>query len=101
MSNETKVSLAGICNVLQNAKKYEDPDRAFKVLWDGWRAQGLRHKTHSAPFYTKAWKRGWLFLKRHKTHSAPFYTKAWKRGWLFLKDANDFLRYIGKLKIEN
>ena len=70
MSNETKVSLAGICNVLQNAKKYEDPDRAFKVLWDGWRAQGLRHKTHSAPFYTKAWK----------------------RGWLFLKDANDFLR---------
>ena len=78
MSNETKVSLAGICNVLQNAKKYEDPDRAFKVLWDGWRAQGLRHKTHSAPFYTKAWK----------------------RGWLFLKDANDFLRYIGKLKVE-
>lgn len=78
MSNETKVSLAGICNVLQNAKKYEDPDRAFKVLWDGWRAQGLRHKTHSAPFYTKAWK----------------------RGWLFLKDANDFLRYIGKIKVE-
>ena len=37
MSNETKVSLAGICNVLQNAKKYEDPDRAFKVLWDGTR----------------------------------------------------------------
>ena len=44
MRNETKVSLAGICNVLQNAKKYDDPDRAFKVLWDGWRAQGLRHK---------------------------------------------------------
>ena len=37
--------------------------RKFKTLYDGWRAQGLRNKTHSTTFYTDAWKRGWLFPK--------------------------------------
>ena len=47
--------------------------RKFKILYDGWRAQGLRNKTHSAPFYTTAWRRGYL---------AP-------------KDANELRKYIG------
>ena len=45
----------------------------FKILYYCWRVQGLRNKVHSAPFYTKAWKRGYL---------AP-------------KDANDLRQYIG------
>ena len=47
--------------------------KKFKVLWDGWRATGLRNKYHSAPFYTTAWRRGYL---------AP-------------KDANELRKYIG------
>lgn len=47
--------------------------KKFKVLWDGWRAQGLRNKRHSAPFFTSAWRRGYL---------AP-------------KDADDLRKYIG------
>lgn len=47
--------------------------KKFKVLWDGWRAKGLRNKFHSKPFYTTAWRRGYL---------AP-------------KDACDFRKYIG------
>ena len=47
--------------------------RKFKILWDGWRAQGLRNKTHSAPFYTAAWR----------------------RGYLAQKDANELRKYIG------
>ena len=47
--------------------------RKFKILYDGWRQQGLRHKQHS-----------------------PFtYTEAWKRGWLAPKDADDLRKYIG------
>ena len=37
--------------------------RKFKTLYDGWRAQGLRQKTHSTTFYTDAWNRGWLSQK--------------------------------------
>ena len=49
--------------------------RKFKILYQGWRQQGLRHKTHSTYFYTDAWKRG--FLK--------------------LSDANSLRQYIGVL----
>ena len=37
--------------------------KKFKVLYDGWRAKGLRLKTHSTTFYTDAWNRGWLSKK--------------------------------------
>ncbi len=37
--------------------------RKFKVLYDGWRAEGLRNKYRSAPFYTKSWERGWIAPK--------------------------------------
>lgn len=47
--------------------------KKFKILWDGWRATGLRNRIHSAPFYTIAWRRGYL---------AP-------------KDANELRKYIG------
>ena len=47
--------------------------RKFKTLYDGWRAQGMRQKIHSAPFYTTAWR----------------------RGYLATKDANDLRKYIG------
>ena len=58
----------------ETQKRYPHIDwKKFKVLWDGWRAQGLRNKRHSAPFYTVALRRGWL---------AP-------------KDADDFRKYIG------
>ena len=34
--------------------------RKFKILYDGWRQQGLRNKSRSAHFFTLSWKRGWL-----------------------------------------
>ena len=59
----------------ETKKKYPHIDRQkFKVLWDGWRAEGLRNKHHSAPFYTKAWRRGYLAKEI---------------------DADDLRRYIG------
>lgn len=30
----------------------------FKILYDGWRYQGIRNKIHPPSFYTTAWKRG-------------------------------------------
>ena len=33
--------------------------KKFRILYDGWRAQGLRHGRNSQ-FYTVAWNRGWL-----------------------------------------
>ena len=32
--------------------------RKFKILYQGWRQQGLRQKIHPPSFYTLAWKRG-------------------------------------------
>lgn len=37
--------------------------RKFKILYDGWRAQGIRIKIHPQSFYTLAWKRGYLKQK--------------------------------------
>ena len=34
--------------------------RRFKILFDGWRQQGIRNGVHSAFFYTNAWRRGWI-----------------------------------------
>jgi len=34
--------------------------RKFRMLYEGWRAKGLRNKTHSRAFYTYSWNRGWL-----------------------------------------
>ena len=44
----------------------------FITLYDGWRAQCIRHGRNS-----------------------PFFTVAWKRGWLSQKDAEEFRKYIG------
>ena len=49
--------------------------KKFKVLYDGWRAKGLRL--------------GW--------HSTSFYTDAWRRGFLAPKDADSLRNYIGIL----
>ena len=32
----------------------------FKVLFQGWRVQELKHSVHSAVFYTDSWQRNWL-----------------------------------------
>ena len=37
--------------------------KKFRTLYDGWRAKGLRNKTHSRAFYTYSWNRGWLSEK--------------------------------------
>ena len=34
----------------------------FKVLYQAWRTVELRHKKHSAVFYTDSWRRGWMPL---------------------------------------
>jgi len=44
----------------------------FKILFDGWRIQSMRHGRKS-----------------------PFFSVAWKRGWLSEKDADEFRKYIG------
>jgi len=63
MNKEKKVLIHSVINQLAE----RDPDwkhdkmlLKFKVLYDCWRAKELRHKRHSANFYTMSWKRGWL-----------------------------------------
>ena len=34
--------------------------KKFKILYDGWRQEGLRQKKHPTSYYTAAWKRGWI-----------------------------------------
>lgn len=67
-----KVYILG--DILQETKKrfpYVTFDK-FVLLYYGWRQQGIRHG-----------------------RNAPFYSVAWKRGWLAPKDADDFRKYIG------
>jgi hypothetical protein len=57
----------------ETQKQYPHIDlRRFRLLYDGWRAQGMRHGRHS-----------------------QFYTVAWQRGWLSEREADDFRKYIG------
>jgi len=37
--------------------------KKFKILYDCWRAKGLRNKTHSHTHYTTVWIRGWMSHK--------------------------------------
>ena len=46
--------------------------RKFKILYDGWRQQGIRAGRKS-----------------------QFYSMAWKRGWISTKDADSLRKYIG------
>ena len=73
MKKENKVYI--LAEILTETQaRYPHIDlRKFKTLYDGWRAKGLRQKTHS-PF---------------------FYSNAWKRGWLAPKDADPLRKYIG------
>ena len=53
--------------------KYPHIDiRKFKILYDGWRQQGMR-----------------------AGRNGQFYSVAWKRGWLAQKDADSLREYIG------
>ena len=63
MKKENKVLICSVLNLLVE----RDPEwrsvgmaHKFKVLYDGWRQQELRAKTHSGYFYTLSWRRGWL-----------------------------------------
>ena len=49
--------------------------KKFKILYDCWRAAGIRKKRHGASFYTFNWR----------------------RGYLSEKDANSLRMYIGLL----
>ncbi|MBQ3673591.1 MAG: hypothetical protein II928_03870 [Paludibacteraceae bacterium] len=57
--NEKVYILADILPETQTRYPHIDL-RRMKTLYDGWRAKGLRQKTHSSFFYSYAWKRGWL-----------------------------------------
>lgn len=63
MKKENKIDLDVIRTELQKRMNYKNPFRAFRILYDGWRAEGLRHKYHTAAYYTAVWKRGWLSTK--------------------------------------
>ena len=63
MKSEKKVLIISALNALQ----LRDPDwkqpamiKKFKTVYDGWRQAGLRAHRHTAAYYTRAWKRGWL-----------------------------------------
>ncbi len=48
----------------ETQKKFPHIDhRKLKILFDGWRAQGLRRKQHSHTHYTTVWRRGWMSPK--------------------------------------
>ena len=63
MNSEKKVLITSALKLLQE----RDPEwkkakmcRQFKILFQGWRQKELRHKKHTAGFYTLSWNRGWL-----------------------------------------
>ena len=73
MNKENKVYILADIFAETQARYPHIDLRRMKTLYDGWRAKGLRQKTHS-PF---------------------FYSDAWKRGWLSKKDADSLREYIG------
>ena len=58
-----KIDLSELFEELKRRKGEDYRWRWFKILYDGWRAKGIRNGIHSAPFYTAAWRRGWLYTK--------------------------------------
>lgn len=77
MRNENKVELETIRSALQAQMHYKNPIHAFRVLFDGWRAEGMRQKHHSGAYYTRIWQRGWLSKKEAET-LCDYIQKGWR-----------------------
>lgn len=63
MKSEKKVFIISALTLLQE----RDPDwkqpamiKKFKTVYNGWRQAELRAHRHTAAYYARAWKRGWL-----------------------------------------
>ena len=55
-----KIFLSDIRDALQQLSHYDNPEQAFKIGWDGWRAYCLRHGKHNKAFFSVKWRDGWL-----------------------------------------
>lgn len=76
MNKENKIDLEIIRTELQKRMDYKNPFKAFKNLFLGWRAQGIRNKKHPPQHYSNIWKRGWL--QKEDANSLSNYCI---RGW--------------------
>ena len=72
---EKHIYLAAIRRDLQAQYHYESREKrnkAFEILFSGWRQKGIRHG-----------------------RQATYFSVMWKRGWITQKDAIDLRKYIG------
>ena len=69
MKNENKIL---ICSVLDHLKK-RDPAwehvkmlPKFKILYQGWVTECIRHHIHSPEYFSRKWSDGWLPFKEYR-----------------------------------
>ena len=79
MNDEKKVYLSEIFAELKRRKGRDYRSQWFKILYDGWRAKGLRMGIHATQFYTVSWRRGWLPI-RDADSLCDYIITGWK--WL-------------------
>ena len=60
MNTENKILISDICSALQAIEHYPNPERAFRIGWEGWRSYCLRHGKHNLAFFSVKWNDGWL-----------------------------------------
>lgn len=81
MKEENKILIRDIQEALQEMEQYPNPARAFRIGWDGWRTQCLRHGRHSTTFFAQKWKEGWL-SRDDAAELCEYLKKGWNPGFL-------------------
>ena len=77
MNTENKILISDICSALQAIEHYPNPERAFRIGWEGWRSYCLRHGKHSKTFFTFKWNDGWL-SKEDALDFCNYLIEGWK-----------------------
>ena len=77
MKEDNKILIDDIRNALQEIEHYDNPEQAFKIGWEGWRASCLRHGKHNKAFFSVKWSDGWL-----SRADAIEFSDYLKKGWI-------------------
>ena len=60
MKEGKKIMLTEIMEALQQEEQYARPEVAFRIGWEGWRDNCLRHGKRTPAFFSVKWNDGWL-----------------------------------------
>ena len=81
MNTEKKILISDICSALQAIEHYPNPERAFRIGWEGWRSCCLRHGKHGTTFFADKWREGWL-SRTDAEDLCNYLIKGWKPAFL-------------------